>query len=331
MPNLSTPVHPSKPSVLVESGDRILSMGSCFAERMSTRLQDLSWPLLPSPLGTTFHPLALARQLAYATGQAHSGTEEAFLERDGLYFHWDASTLFFANTPEQLQTRWQKALESMQEYLFVGKWLFLTLGTAYGYTHKKRGVMVANCHKQPSGEFSKALSTPESMYDAFYKVFQVIHTQNPSLRVVWSVSPVRHTREGLSENMRSKARLIELCHQLVADIPHSSYFPAYEIMMDELRDYRYYAEDLIHPSPLAEQIIFDRFVETYFSSSGQEYIKAVHAINRDLEHEIRYPEASSTPRFLTSLREKIAQFPHPLPRQMELWEAKWKQWQGRNP
>jgi hypothetical protein len=331
MPTLSTPVHIPKAKPSITIGDGIFSMGSCFAERIHSRLAAHSWPVKAAPFGTTYHPIALARQLTHAFSAEQSSFDEAVLERDQLFFHWDASSAFYATSPESLHAKWNEGLFRMREHLQTGKFFLLTLGSAFGYMHQKRGVMVANCHKQPGAAFTKELTTVESMEAALVPALQRVQQRNPSLQLILSVSPVRHIRDGLVENSLSKARLIELSHRVAEQLPNVSYFPAYEIMVDELRDYRYYAEDLIHPSTIAEQMIFERFLSTHFTESAQKFIKDVAAINRDLDHDILYPEAPSTPRFLERLREKIEQFPYPLPLQKEKWEMRWRQYRGMNP
>ena len=326
-----TTVLPKASPAQIGFQEAIVAMGSCFAEAIAHRFRALSFPVEYSPFGTTFHPLMLAKHLDRAADVHEHELAQGILQRDGLYFHWDAYTKIYGRSKEELLAKLKEDVQFFHQSLLRCDWLLLTFGTSHGYRLQSNVQLVNNCHKQPAHSFQKHLFDIQEMYEGLSHSLRQWQARNPKLKIILTVSPVRHTRDGMVSNTRSKARLVELCHLLAQALAATHYFPSYEIMLDELRDYRYYAPDLVHPSPQAEDVIWERLKQVHMCAETQAYCAKVEAINKELAHELLFPEAESTPRFLASLKEKINQFPYPLPVQSLAWEKKWQAFQDMNP
>lgn len=233
-------------------------MGSCFAENMGKRLDDLSLTLLNQPFGTQFNPIRILKALAFETPRA----SDVYTEGD-FYLHPDFHSDFISQNPEDLLAEIRVKQEETKAFLKQADTLLLTFGTAYFYHDKILNRPIANCHKQASQRFEKHMNQVSEITQA-YRAFIKSH---PHLHLILTVSPVRHTRDGMMENSVSKATLRLAANEIAKEFPDQvTYFPAFEIMMDELRDYRFYEKDLIHPNEMAVDYIWEKFKETYFSS-----------------------------------------------------------------
>ena len=202
---------------------------------------------------------------------------------------------------EKLNTR----IELTGGYLKTGTHLILTLGTAWVYELKETQTMVANCHKQPSDFFEKRLLGLDEMKIALENLFSKLSLFNPTLKIVLTVSPVRHIKDGIPENQLSKSLLRVLCANLETEFENVSYFPAYEIMMDELRDYRFYKSDLIHPTEQAENYIWDKWAGAFFTPLTQKKVNQIFKIKLELEHRPLNPGSDAHHQFLEKLLEKL--------------------------
>ncbi|SDC63843.1 GSCFA family protein [Algoriphagus faecimaris] len=288
---------------LVSHQSKILTMGSCFAQVMGQKMLDSKFDVLTNPFGTIFHPSMLARLLDQTLFQ-DSLDKAGLLEREGLFFHYGLHSDMNAKSPEELEKKWNQLTQNTHAYLKTGTHLILTFGTAWIYEHQDFG-SVANCHKQPQKIFEKKLSSLEKMKVDLSHVFDNFSQVFPQLNIILTVSPVRHIKDGIPENQLSKSLLRVLCHELQRKFESVSYFPSYEIMIDELRDYRFYKEDRIHPTMEAENYIWDKFSTTFFSKETQEKISEIGKIQRELTHRPLNPESDSHRKFLKNLLTKL--------------------------
>ena len=237
---------------------RVLCMGSCFAENMGKRLDDLSLELLNQPFGTQFNPIRILKALAFETLKV----TDLYTEGD-FYLHPDFHSDFISQNPDGLIEEIHAKQEETKAFLNQANTLVLTFGTAYFYHDNILNRPITNCHKQASQRFEKRMNQVSEITEA-YRAFIKNH---PQLHIILTVSPVRHTRDGMMENSVSKALLRLAAHEIAQEFPGQvTYFPAFEIMMDELRDYRFYEKDLIHPNEIAVDYIWQKFKETYFSN-----------------------------------------------------------------
>lgn len=253
---------------------RVLTMGSCFAASMGDRLSKLPLEVITQPFGTLFHPFAISRALS-------GEVSEDLYENGGYFLHPDYHSVFTATSSANLLSDIRSVADEVSAFAASSDFILLTWGTAFSYFDKHLNKTVANCHKMPAERFEKSLSTVDEIVRDFYSL---ISTLPSTTQVVLTVSPVRHTKEGMMENQVSKSTL-----RLAADIVSKQfnnvhYFPAYEIVLDELRDYRFYEADLIHPNEQAQAYIWERFVSTFFDPELQAISKRWDSIYRTLGH-----------------------------------------------
>lgn len=284
---------------------KILSIGSCFAQVIGQKMQESKMDVLINPFGTLFHPKIISQLLDHALFQDPLD-ESGILVREGLFFHYSAHSDLVGKSEEELRQLWNEKIQATHHYLSSGTHLILTFGTAWIYEHHEFG-SVANCHKQPQKLFEKRLSKLESMLFDLDVTLGNLSRVFPKLKIILTISPVRHIKDGIPENQLSKSLLRVLCHELEKKFEHLSYFPAYEIMMDELRDYRFYKSDLIHPSEEAENYIWVKFSNSFFSKETQEKNIEIQKIRRELAHRPLNPESESHRKFLQNLKAKLEQ------------------------
>lgn len=255
---LSTDFPIPKASHKLTPTSRVLCMGSCFAENMGKRLDDLPLELLNQPFGTQFNPNRILKALEFETPKVTD------LYAEGDYFlHPDFHSNFISQDPEGLIQEILVKQKETQAFLKQTDTLLLTFGTAFYFHDLVLNRPITNCHKQASQRFVKHMNQLSEITQAYREFLR----NHPKIHLILTVSPVRHTRDGMMENSVSKASLRLAAHEIAQEFPGQvTYFPAFEIMMDELRDYRFYEKDLIHPNEIAVDYIWQKFKETYFSS-----------------------------------------------------------------
>jgi len=276
MINLTTTFTIPRSPYSIRENNRILCIGSCFAENMGHRLANLPLYVSNQALGTLFHPLNILEGLKPQV----LNTSDLY-KQGNLYVHPDFHSQFMGENPDEFISTLAEIKSSTLAFLTKSQFLIITWGTAFYYEDQVLGRAIANCHKQLATRFSKKQSTVEEICQA-YETF--IH-KNPHLKVIISVSPVRHTRDGMAENAVSKAILRLAANELVAKFPDQViYFPAYEIMLDELRDYRFYQTDMIHPTEQAVNYIYERFKQAHFTENLLVIAKRWQEIYNTLQH-----------------------------------------------
>lgn len=247
----------------ISYGDRLFLVGSCFAENIGARLKNLHYDLLINPFGISYNPISMANQLQrLAENRLYS--REELLEEGGRFLSFAHHGRFSADTAEAALAQINAAFsEGRAQMLAANTWL-LTLGTAYIYSRKSTGEVVNNCHRQPSQDFTRRRLSVDEVVAAILAACPAPNLKSESQKIVLTVSPVRHLKDGLAANQLSKSTLLLACAALQAERPNQFfYFPAYEIMMDDLRDYRFYADDFLHPSNMAVDYIWQLFEENY--------------------------------------------------------------------
>lgn len=313
MRELSTKVSVIHHDKIVSPSSKILTLGSCFADHMGTQLSTHGFATLVNPFGTLFNPISIATLIDRAAEGRLFLEVDIHVSRD-RYFSFDLHTSFDRSTAEDILTAANEAVIDTSAHLASTDLLILTFGSAIAYHHSGLDRLVNNCHKVPAAKFERKLLTVHAMYHGISQSIERLQSLRPELKVILTVSPVRHTKEGLVDNNVSKGRLLDLCHALSSDRSGVSYFPAYEIMMDELRDYRYYKSDLIHPSDLAVDIIWERFGQTYFSESAKKMKDEMVQLNRAMSHRPFRPESEGHQIFcrkqLDVINRLISQYKH---------------------
>lgn len=290
-------INISDSGLSVKHGDHIVLLGSCFSDNLAPKFEKAGFEVLSNPLGTVFHPLPLAQIVTNAL-DGNSGNEFYFL-RDDLWFDWRASETVFGYSEQELDQLISSRLNNLKNSLKRAKLLVVTFGTAWGYYRDDS--VVGNCHKMPQSTFEKRLSEIEELFDVWSSLVVRLQNFNPALKIVFTVSPVRHVRDGLIENNRSKARLLELCGKLEGK---GLYFPSYELVNDVLRDYRFFKQDMVHPNTQAINFVWDHVKQFFFQTATIKVINEVEKVNRMRAHKSIHATSKSNQDFQDLLVEK---------------------------
>ena len=284
----------------------IVSLGSCFAVNMAQKFAYYKFPITVNPFGVLFHPLAIENILQHTIENSTYTAEDFFLHNElwhSFDFHSDMSQ---SSLKEAIQLANSQQIQ-LQQALQEASFCFITLGTAWVYIYNSTDTIVANCHKLPSQHFSKRLLSVEEITESLSHITALLKQFNPSITVVFTISPVRHIKDGFFENQVSKSQLFTALYPFITD-SKSLYFPAYELLLDELRDYRFYANDMVHPSEMAINYIWERLVATYIETATQADMKQVDSIQKGLSHRPFNPETESHQQFLAQLQQKMEAF-----------------------
>ena len=270
-------------------GDKILPLGSCFADNIGAKFAEHYFQATVNPFGTLYNPASIA---AAITNVGNS----QLVEHNGLWHSMMHHGAFSGKDKEEVLTRCEQSRALLQRALMEASTVVVTFGTAWVY--ELEGQVVANCHKLPASRFTRRCLT----VDEIVEMWQPIVASMPDKHWIFTVSPIRHVKDGLHANQISKAILLQAVDQL-----GQSYFPSYEIMMDELRDYRFYAEDMVHPSAVAVEYIWQRFVDTYMNKDTQSEMRVLNQLWRDNQHRMLHPDTDEARTFLQRLAERKAQ------------------------
>lgn len=298
---------------------KLLALGSCFSENIAEKLQYYKFQTATNPFGIIFNPVSIENLIRRAVNKIDFTESDIFFHNE-LWHCYDVHSelshrdkAVFLNTLNELVNTTHNQILSLTH-------CFITLGTSWVYQLRqaqpdKIGI-VANCHKVPQKEFTKELLSIATIEESLANSIHLIHAINPNCTVIFTVSPVRHIKDGFVENTLSKAHLITALQSVLKTENcslNTSYFPSFEIMMDELRDYRFYADDLLHPSKMAVDYIWERFAEAMISEESQLTIEEIATIQKGLAHRPFNPNTESHLRFVANVNEKIAkirsQFP----------------------
>jgi len=299
-----TEIQKQKSEGTISHSDKIMLIGSCFAENIGEKLTRYKFVTDVNPFGILFNPMSIAQSLNILTDSSlfqesdlhfHNGEWISFLHH-GKFSHPDKT--------QCLKTINEKLVES-RDFLQNTDFLILTFGTTVAYSYK--GNIVANCHKIPQKEFEKQMISVWDIVSNLQKSIEKIKGINKNIRLIFTVSPVRYIKNDMTENSLSKAQLIVSVHELMRCISNSYYFPTFEIMMDDLRDYRFYCKDMIHPSPLAIDYIWENFAYTFFDKQTIKLNALIDEVLTAKNHRLKNPFSDESQRFKECLLKKIQQ------------------------
>lgn len=272
---LQTTVDIPKGKLRIRHDCKIMLLGSCFADEIGKKFTEYGFQTMVNPFGTLYNPPSIAALLlrCISRTQYEQASKEVFQATDGLWHSWMHHSRFSASQADTMVKSLNDTTITAANFLEHADILIITLGTAIIYRLKENGMLVANCHKQPDALFQRERLSAYDIADQWQMLLGLLRSVNPRLHVIFTVSPIRHKRDGLHINQISKGILLQAVDELLSSADNedfASYFPSYEIMLDELRDYRFYAEDMIHPSPTAIEYIWQKFQQTYMSPKTQE-------------------------------------------------------------
>jgi hypothetical protein len=303
----------------ITHNDKLFLIGSCFTENMGEKLKAYKFPVLENPNGILFNPVSVAEALISYIEQDRFTKDDLF-QLNEAWHSWKHHSRFSALTAEDAFTKINDSVTAAYHYLKCADYLLITLGSAWIYTltekaaNAKTGSVAANNHKAPADWFYRRLMTNEEVLQVLDNMLHRLFLFNPKLKIIFTISPVRHLREGVVENNRSKAVLIQAVHHLVDKFDRLYYFPAYELVIDDLRDYRFYAEDLVHPNYFATQYVWEKFTDACMDEKTKKLMEEIHSINLAYKHKPFNSESEQHQRFLESFFEKTKalkqQYPH---------------------
>lgn len=308
------PFQKQKDALLIDYNSSILLLGSCFAEHIGEKLQYHKLQSLCNPFGILFHPLAI-RNLVFNAVNKNKFSEADIFFHNEQWHSFDAHSRLDSPNKKKLIEILNLKNEMVLEQLKQSTHLILTLGTAWVYRFLKTTKVVANCHKVPQKEFDKKLLSVNEIIKSLEETISMVTGINPNCKILFTVSPVRHLKDGFVENSRSKAHLVTAIHQILETRDTGCfYFPSYEIMMDELRDYRFYNEDMLHPNPMAINYIWDQFQNVWFTEEALSLSKRIEAVQKGMNHKSFNPKSAAHKTFLRKLEQEkkaiTAAFPY---------------------
>ncbi|GAB4496321.1 MAG: GSCFA domain-containing protein [Saprospiraceae bacterium] len=265
MENFRTVLKSQPAPFAIGHSDRLLLVGSCFTENIGYRLADFKFPASTNPFGIVYNPASIVRSLERLFAENQFFGEQDIFENAGLWHSWEHHGRFSKPDKTEMLAGLNAAYSEAAAFLKTTNRLLLTFGTADVFALKTTGQIVANNHKMPAALFQERRLSVAEIAETTIAVLQKIKSENADLQVVVTVSPVRHLRGGAVANQRSKATLVLACEEICRQLNFAHYFPAYELLLDDLRDYRFYASDMVHPSEVAVEYIWDFFADTFFS------------------------------------------------------------------
>ena len=309
------PINNIEARCQIDYESKVVLLGSCFSENIGEKFEYFQFQSAINPFGILFHPTAILTFLKRALEEDKYDEAELGYHNE-LYHCFDAHSKLSHHDKEYLLRGLNQKLVSTKQFLMQATHVIITLGTSWVYKHVERDVYVANCHKIPQTNFTKELLSVAKIYNDLKEIQRLLKKFNPHLITIYTVSPVRHIKDGFVENQQSKSHLNAAIHQLLTESQKGQlfYFPSYEIMMDELRDYRFYNSDMLHPNEVAINYIWDRFKAVWVSQKIESTMKKVEGIRKGLKHKPFNSETKQHERFLNKLRlniqEMVCNFPH---------------------
>lgn len=304
MQNFRTEVEVKASRIKFSIHDPVLTIGSCFADTIGDQLVNSKFKVLKNPFGTVYNPLSLHKLLHFSTANILP-EHNSFIENSGIFLNYDFHSSLSALSQHGLEDILKERIAKAHNFLRSTKWLMITYGTAWIYIRKDSGETVSNCHKLPSHLFEKKLITQKRILDSFEETYNELKSINPNLQIMLTVSPVRHIKDTLELNSVSKSTLRIACNTLTEQHADVQYFPSYEILLDDLRDYRFYKSDMIHPSSDAEAYIWEKFTQAYFDTETLGFLEKWKKIQSGMQHKPFHVTSSAHQAFLKGLMSQL--------------------------
>lgn len=295
----------------ISHSHKMLLIGSCFTEQIGNKLLQHKFSVLDNPHGILFNPVSIAKAIASYIENKTYGESDLFYHNE-LWSSWEHHSLFSSIDKAVALASINHSQNKAHQFLKEANWVLITLGSAFVYELENKRV-VANCHKVPVDKFNKKLLAVEEVLSVLDNCIHRLFMFNPTVKIIFTISPVRHLRDGFVENNRSKAVLIQAIHHLVNKFDKLFYFPAYELVIDDLRDYRFYAEDMVHPNYTATNYVWEKFIAVCIDESSRQLMKEIAVINSAKNHKVFNPLSVQHKKFLEVYMEKVKQLEQQYP------------------
>ena len=306
------PIQIKSPGTRINYRDKILLTGSCFTEHIGNSLSELKFSVLQNPNGILFDPNSVCKSLLSYINNYKYNNDDLF-QLNEVWNSWNHHSRFSHIDKGECLKGINESQQKANKFLKEADWLIITLGSSFNYLLKEEtsqnpplgGRGAANCHRAPSQWFNKYLLSIDETISLLDNAYHRLKQFNPKLKIIFTISPVRHIRDGVIENNRSKARLIEAVHHMVNKFPGLHYFPAYELVIDVLRDYRFYDIDMAHPNYPATEFVMEKFRENFIDEESQQLMDEIRKIVIARKHKAFQPETSAHKNFLKTNLEKV--------------------------
>ena len=300
MVSFRTEIHPEASEFRISHETKILFTGSCFTNNIGSFLKEHLFPVKINPFGVVYNPISVLNTMGILLDGENFSEEDIDFANE-KWFSWDHHSSFSDPDKDECLRKINQQINESSLHLKEARFLLLTFGTSWVYRLKETGKIVTNCHKFPDSVFDRFMLTRDDIVIAWVNFLDELFTINPDLRVIFTVSPVRHWKEGAHGNQLSKATLLLSVEEICNKFPEKTeYFPAYELLLDDLRDYRFYADDLLHPSSQAIEYILEKFSQTYFDNMTTELIKEIHKLVQAKNHRVYNESTASHKKFISS-------------------------------
>ena len=296
----------------ISYSSKVMMMGSCFVENMGKKLQENKFQLCQNPFGVLYNPISVVNSLEILLQEKEFTKEDLFFDQD-LWNSYSHHSSFSNSDLEKCLSFINKSREEATNFLKKTDFLFITFGTSWVYELNETGKIVSNCHKQKAACFNRKRLSVEAIVNTYTKLIASLQQINPNLKIVFTLSPIRHWKDGAHANQLSKSTLLLAIDQLEQQFQAVSYFASYEIVMDELRDYRFYSEDMLHVNSVTVKYIWEKFVLTYIGTDSLSIMKRVSKLILAANHRPFNPQTDSHQKFICSTLRKIEQLEKEIP------------------
>ena len=310
---LRTEIPLPKERNLIDYDSKLVLLGSCFSDNIGEKLAYFKFNSLVNPFGILFHPIAIENFILNSVNEKQFSDKDVFCHNE-IWHSFETHSVLSSSSKNELLASINSAVKHSNKQLQEATHIIITLGTSWVYRYIETDIIVANCHKIPQKKFSKELLTINEITESLDAAISLIKSLKKDVSIIFTLSPIRHLKNGFIENKLSKAHLLSAIHEVTDPKDKIHYFPSYEIMMDELRDYRFYAEDMIHPNATAIQYIWERFRDTWISDNAVKIMDEVNSIQKDLTHKPFNPDSKQHAEFLDSIDAKIRHLQTTLPK-----------------
>ncbi len=298
--NFRTEIKIPESRIKIEHYNKILTIGSCFAENIAELFKFYLFDVFENPFGVLYNPASVYNAVKAVYDSKMFGRDDLIFhagEWHSFYHHSD----FSHHRADECIDRINSRTSEVKGFVKECGWVIISLGTSFIYKHTGKNIIVSNCHKIPAAQFEKIFLAQEDSEEYLLSSVKLLKKMNPDLKIILTVSPVRHIKDGFAENQLSKSSLIVAAHNVAGKEDNCFYFPAYEIMMDDLRDYRFYEKDLLHPNKMAVEYIWEKFSGSYFSGSCRDTLKEIEPYSRGKQHRLRDTDSPAAKKFISDL------------------------------
>lgn len=289
--------EPKSLSPKINIADNIMLLGSCFTEHMNEKLSQFKFNTLQNPHGVLFNPVSISNAIKSYSTLSLVDLADLFFHQ-GIWNHWSFHSSRSKTDADQTLSSMNINISAGNIFLKKASWLIITFGSAFVY-EINQNYTVANCHKMPADFFNKRMLQIDEIVDNYTSLIHDLKAFNPTLKIIFTVSPVRHSREGFVENNRSKSVLLLSIERIISKHANAFYFPSYELVIDDLRDYRFYAEDMVHPNYLATQYVWEKFASSSIDGKTREIFKELEQINNAVKHRPLHPNSDEHKKFIS--------------------------------